>query len=313
MKKTIYIAGMPEAMKDNRTRIGELENMLREGGYGITGRKEKIKEMPYLEYKAYAWEDLEHVAEWFKRDLSELSFEFKYEDIEKFKKQITEMLKPTEEDRERIELILKHLKEGEPPYAIFVDKSDNFILEGRHRIVAFYLYGLKKIPVYYVSLKTGMPEEKEPWQITKEEFLKTATPLPDREDFLKAWLKDNEDIPNLVKYGINYIPLRGYASLIYGNEKGQAVGILTFAKDAVQHIAVSDRYKGRGIATQLLEESRKYGVRRIAGSISPEFAGIAHRFAVKQAFIEGKPVLTEVLKEYPDLMIKSQKQKWRKA
>ena len=83
-------------------------------------------------------------------------------------------------------------------------------------------------------------------------------------------------------------------------------------KDAVEHIAVSDRYKGKGIATQLLEESRKYGVRRIIGQVSPEVAGVAHRFKVRTAFLEGKPVPQEVLREYPDLVMKAEKQKWRR-
>ncbi len=84
-------------------------------------------------------------------------------------------------------------------------------------------------------------------------------------------------------------------------------------KDAVEHIAVSDRYKGRGIATQLLEESRKYGVRRVIGAISPEASGVVHRFMVKTAFMEGKPIPPDVLREYPDLMIKAEKQRWRKT
>lgn len=194
MKKTVYIAGRPEAVKENGTRIAELETVLREAGYAVTGRA-----------------------------------------------------------------------------------------------------------------------AKEPWQMSKAEFLKTAVPLPDRKDFLKAWLKDNENIPNFVNPKINYIPMRGYASLVFGNEKGQAVGVVTFAKGAIQHIAVSDKYKNKGIATQLLEESRKYGVRSIAGPVSPEFASIAHRFAVKQAFLEGKPVPPGVLGEYPDLATKAEKEKWRRT
>ncbi len=96
MTKTVYIAGMPEAMKDNRARMHELGNILREGGYGVTGR-----------------------------------------------------------------------------------------------------------------------QEKEPWQMTKEEFAKTATPLPDRKDFIKAWLKDNENIPDLVKPGFNYIEQRNGSLLVW--------------------------------------------------------------------------------------------------
>lgn len=192
MTKTVYIAGIPEAQKDNRARMQELGNMLREGGFEMTGRG-----------------------------------------------------------------------------------------------------------------------QKEPWQMTRGEFVKTAIPLPDRKDFIKAWLKDNEDIPDLVKPGFNYIEQRNGSLLVFGNQRGQAIGIISFRKDAVEHIAVSDRYKGRGIATQLLEESRKYGVRRVIGAISPEAAGVVHRFMVKTAFMEGKPVPQQVLREYPDLVMKAEKQKWR--
>ncbi len=194
MNKTVYIAGMPEAVKDNRARMEELGNMLREGGYQVT----------------------------------------------------------------------------------------------------------------------GMPQ-KEPWQMTKAEFAKTAVPLPDRKDFIKAWLKDNEDIPDLVKPGFNYIEQRNGSLLVYGNQRGQAIGIISMRKDVVEHIAISDRYKNRGIATQLLEESRKYGVWRVIGAISPEASGVVHRFMVRTAFLEGKPVPPYVLKEYPDLMIKAEKQKWRRT
>ena len=192
MTKTVYIAGMPEAQKDNRARMQELGNILREGGHAVTARP-----------------------------------------------------------------------------------------------------------------------GKEPWQMTKEEFAKTAIPLPDRKDFVKAWLKDNEEIPELVKPGFNYIEQRNGSLLVFGNQGGQAIGIISFRQDAVEHIAVSDRYKNKGIATQLLEESRKYGVRRVIGAISPEVAGIVHRFAVKTAFLGGKPVPSHVLREYPDLMMKAEKQKWR--
>ena len=193
-KKTVYSAGMPEAVKDNSARMEELGNMLRENGYGVAGRPQ---------------------------------------------------------------------------------------------------------------------QEKEPWQMTREEFLKTAVSLPDRKDFLKAWMKDNEDIPNLVKPGFNYIEQRNGSLLVYGNQRGQAIGIISLRNDVVEHIAISDRYKGRGIATDLLEESRKYGVRRVIGQVSPEAAGIVHKFMVRTAFLEGKPVPPYVLREYPDLAMKAQKQKWR--
>lgn len=47
------------------------------------------------------------------------------------------------------------LKNGEKPIPIYVEKDDphNFIMEGRHRIVAFYLMGFKDVEVARCSLK----------------------------------------------------------------------------------------------------------------------------------------------------------------
>ncbi len=190
--KTVYIAGLPEAVKDNRERVETIENLLREAGYGTTGRP-----------------------------------------------------------------------------------------------------------------------QKEPWKMTREEFRQTAKPLNQREYFLKAWLKDNEDIPNKVSPGINHIFVKNGELLVYGNERGSAVGVVSIYKNEIHHIAVLDKYQNKGIAMQLVRESRKYGVQGISGNVSPEFVGIAHKFLVETAFIEGKPVAQTVLKEYPDLIAKAEKQKWR--
>jgi hypothetical protein len=77
------------------------------------------------------------------------------ENINKFKNQIEEMestLNEFPEDLNRIEnILIAIVLKDEPVYAIFVDKRDDFILEGRHRIVAFSRLNLTEIPVYYVS------------------------------------------------------------------------------------------------------------------------------------------------------------------
>jgi len=159
---------------------------------------------------------------------------------------------------------------------------------------------------------TGRPQV-EPWKMTREEFRQTTKPLHERKDFMKAWLKDNEDIPSKVSPGINHIFVKNGELLVYGNERGSAVGVVSIYRNAIHHIAVLDKYQNKGIATQLLEESRKYGVRSIEEPISPEFAGIAHRFAVKQAYQERKPIPQSVLRDYPDLMGKAEKQKWRRV
>lgn len=59
-------------------------------------------------------------------------------------------------DRERTSRIVRMLRNGAPVWPIFVDTeaaSDEqaFIMEGRHRIVAFHILGLTKVPVVYVS------------------------------------------------------------------------------------------------------------------------------------------------------------------
>jgi hypothetical protein len=112
-----------------------------------------------LIYPYYADDDLCNIYEWFKSSINSsaflnIIFEFKEEDITIFKKQIEEMEKSLEdfpEDLERVEKIIVLIKNGEPIYAIFVDNDSDFILEGRHRIVAFNRYSLEKIPVYRVS------------------------------------------------------------------------------------------------------------------------------------------------------------------
>ena len=112
--------------------------------------------MASIQYPFFSEDDLKNVSEWLNRDLNEIKFEFINEDIDKFKKQITEMENSITfqiDDRDRVELIVDFLEDGNPPYAIFVDKKDNFILEGRHRIVAFHRFDLKIIPVYYVSIR----------------------------------------------------------------------------------------------------------------------------------------------------------------
>ncbi len=285
-EKTVYIAGRPEAVRENPESIKSIETLLHEQGYGTISRPQKEPwQMTYSEFFDIAGSE--------------------YTSGERFgiptKNRVPVIPETgfgekgaTPEERVHRAVVRKALREKKPvPQEILAEYPDLARIFG----------------------KTGnhLPRVKEPWQMTREEFKKTASPLQDREDFVKAWLKDNENIPNKVGQGINHIPQRDGALLVYGNEKGEPVSVLSFRKDAVDAIAVSDRYTGRGIATQLLEESRKYGVRRTEGLISPEFAGIAHRFAVKTAFLEGKPIPPEVLREYPDLMVKKEKQKWRQA
>ena len=113
----------------------------------------KCPNIEQMEYPHYAKDDINNVCEWF-RD-STVRLEFKMENINKFKNKIDEMestLNEFPEDLYRIEHILTAIMlKDDPIYAIFVDKRDNFILEGRHRIVAFSRLNLTEIPFYYVS------------------------------------------------------------------------------------------------------------------------------------------------------------------
>jgi hypothetical protein len=58
------------------------------------------------------------------------------------------------EDEERTNRILKLLKRGAQPLPIYVEAGDPdfFVMEGRHRMVAFWLAEMKTIPVAYVSV-----------------------------------------------------------------------------------------------------------------------------------------------------------------
>jgi len=59
------------------------------------------------------------------------------------------------EDAERTNKIVELIQNNEPVLPIYVEKDvpDNFIMEGRHCIVAFMLLGMTEIPVARVSLK----------------------------------------------------------------------------------------------------------------------------------------------------------------
>ena len=99
--------------------------------------------------------DIEAAADWIGKPIDKLRVEVINEPIDMFIKQIKEMYKTYEkfpQDARRTQVILRKLKSGYPEYPIYVDKRDRekFIMEGRHRIVAFWLAGFKEIPVAYV-------------------------------------------------------------------------------------------------------------------------------------------------------------------
>jgi hypothetical protein len=104
--------------------------------------------------KISAPNDIVDVAEWMGKPVDMLSFRFKYEPISKFIDVINELENSYPDfpsEKARTKKIYKSINNGSPLYAIFVDEKDNFILEGRHRVVAFKWLGVDTIPVIYVK------------------------------------------------------------------------------------------------------------------------------------------------------------------
>ena len=108
--------------------------------------------------KKTSLKDVESVGEWIKLPKEKIEFYLKEEPISIFQNQISEMESignESYEDEERVDKIYDILKNGGKPNPIFVELNDKdkFIMEGRHRIVAFKQIGLKKVPVIYVERK----------------------------------------------------------------------------------------------------------------------------------------------------------------
>ena len=123
-------------------------------------------------------QDINDVAEWLGTTPDRVEMRIVEEPIEKFLPQIKEMYSTYEEypqDAERTNKILKLLKAGKEPLPIYVEVDDNhkFVMEGRHRMVAFWLAGLKHIPVAYVKKK----ELKESF-FNKQRTINTNHPIP---------------------------------------------------------------------------------------------------------------------------------------
>lgn len=363
MTDTVYIAGRPEAEKDNKERMETLDNLLKINGYATTGRRETA---PLLNMHVHLSERLidklspkgytqqagtkpngfwySYGTEWidelsasknlkdgyiYKVDINNLNIlQIKTEfELSNFTREYglnnpSNTFTKTYIDWVRVARKYDGVEINLPIFPNYTNSPELLWLYGWD-IASGCVWNLDRIKIELIgTLKNNVIkiqdnatklEQKEPWKMTREEFRQTAKPLHQREDFMKAWLKDNEDIPNKVSPGINHIFVSNGELLVYGNERGNAVGVVSIYKKAIHHIAVLDNYQNKGIATQLVRESRKYGARDISGDVSPEFVGIAHKFLVGTAFLEGKPVPPAVLREYPDLIAKADKQKWRRT
>lgn len=100
--------------------------------------------------------DVKDVGEWLNKPIDEIKYYYKEEPISMFIDTIREMESTYDEfvdERDRTEHIVDLLESGNKPMAIFIELNDkdNFIMEGRHRIVAFSWFGLDKVPVVYVQ------------------------------------------------------------------------------------------------------------------------------------------------------------------
>jgi hypothetical protein len=112
--------------------------------------------MDFLDKKLFE-KDLESIALWLNvESVSHVDVNIKKIDIKTFENQIKEMEDSYKEfplEKKRTQKILEKLNNGEMPQPIYVNKDDphNFIMEGRHRIVAFKWFGLNEILVAEVS------------------------------------------------------------------------------------------------------------------------------------------------------------------
>lgn len=105
--------------------------------------------------------DLKDVAEWLRTTVDDLDIEYRKESIDLYLKSAREMLESYDEfpqDKKRTDKIIKLLKKGEEALPIYVEKNDehNFVMEGRHRMVAFYLLGYQEILVARVQSKSKL-------------------------------------------------------------------------------------------------------------------------------------------------------------
>ena len=123
--------------------------------------------------------DIDKVAIWMKSKPEDLGFVIKHEPIEAFAKD-KERLKNLNsylKDLKRVKAISNQLKKTGQLLPIFVQMDDPnlFIMEGRHRILAFWLTGQSTIPVVYVNNKKALTElrqgKKDSAKVDLDQFL----------------------------------------------------------------------------------------------------------------------------------------------
>jgi hypothetical protein len=124
-------------------------NLVENAQEGVVSADDLVRMFPGIE------DDLAHVGEW----VHEPTFRLKIEPMDLFRERAEHLLSTYPEfprDKARTNKIVRELKAGAPQRPIFCEAEafsdeDSFIMEGRHRIVAFYLTGCETVPVVYVS------------------------------------------------------------------------------------------------------------------------------------------------------------------
>lgn len=98
--------------------------------------------------------DINQVSQWLRT--KNLTFRFDKLPVKIIKKQIQEMYFSYEEfseDEDRTDKIIEEVNDSGKLYPIFIEENDPnyFVMEGRHRMVAMWKLGYRKIPVMFVS------------------------------------------------------------------------------------------------------------------------------------------------------------------
>lgn len=145
-----------------------------EEGIGVS-EEELLKKFPDLKKT----KDLIAVSSWLRAEDSDIAYKIAYEPITKFTKDKERLksLSKFPKDLKRVKAIAGQLRKTGKLLPVFIeeDDPDMFIIEGRHRILAFWLTGQREIPVVYVNKKEELKEapvgQKELMSVDMDQFL----------------------------------------------------------------------------------------------------------------------------------------------
>jgi hypothetical protein len=100
--------------------------------------------------------DIKSVSEWMTCDVEALRFRLVSEPADLFANMVKNLLVSYDQfpkERTRANRVAKLLRAGQSAWPVFIEQGDpeRFIMEGRHRIVAFLGTGRNHVPVAYVT------------------------------------------------------------------------------------------------------------------------------------------------------------------